>query len=162
VNAYARDLRLRPPCEGDSRLIWTWRNDPVSRDNFRNEDPISWQAHEAWFHAALADPNKIIFIGQIDNIPIGIIRFDLIDGPVFDVSINLAPERRGKGVGAQLLAAACETIEREGRAVPLQAVVRLGNIASRRVFQQCGFVEREIDGAFVSYWRDVVGRNQEF
>lgn len=154
-------MRLRPPCEGDSRLNRTWRNDPVSTDNFRNGDPISWQAHEAWLHAALADPDKIIFIGQIDNIPIGIIRFDLIDGPVFDVSINRGPERRGQGLGAQLLAAACETIERGGRAVPLHATVRLGNIASRRVFQQCGFVEREIDGAFVSYWRDVVGRNQE-
>jgi UDP-2,4-diacetamido-2,4,6-trideoxy-beta-L-altropyranose hydrolase len=158
VEHHRRDLSLRVPVESDSRLIWSWRNDPVTRSNFRNQGPISWEVHQAWFRSAQADPNIIIFVGQIDGVPIGIIRFDLtVDRSAYELSINLAPEYRSKGLGARLLAASCEKIETGGSTVPLQATVRVENVASQRIFRQCGFYEGQIDGEFVTYWRDGVG-----
>ena len=151
----AGELRLRRTDETDSKLIWNWRNDPVTRSNFRNQGAISWEAHEAWFRSAQADPNTIIFVGQIDGEPIGVIRFDLrVDRSAYEISINLAPEYRSKGLGARLLAASCEEIETGGSTIPLQAAVRVENVASQRIFRQCGFYERQIDGEFITYWRD--------
>ena len=85
----------------------------------------------------------MIFIGQINSVPIGIIRFDLVvDGPVYEVSLSLAPEHCCKGLGA-----ACK----EGN----------GPVASGRVFQRCGFLEERVNGMFVTYSREASGRAQD-
>jgi UDP-2,4-diacetamido-2,4,6-trideoxy-beta-L-altropyranose hydrolase len=153
VQSGAGELRLRCADEADSKLIWNWRNDPVSRSNFRNQNLISWEAHKEWFRSALDDPSRILFCGEIDGIPIGIVRFEPIGELEYEVSINLAPERRGMGLGHRLLAVACEKIERESGEVSFRAAIRRGNIASQRIFQQCGFSEEPTDEVFVAYKR---------
>lgn len=149
----AGELRLRLTDAADSKLIWNWRNDQVSRGNFRSQTPISWEVHEEWFRSALVDPNRVLFCGEIDGIPIGIVRFEAIGDFEYEVSINLAPEFRRMGFGHRLLAAACERIERERGEVSFRAAVRRGNIASERIFQRCGFSEVTAGEVFVAYIR---------
>jgi len=149
----AGELRLRRADEADSKLIWNWRNDPVSRSNFRDQNLISWAAHKEWFRSALDDLNRILFFGEIDGVSIGIVRFEPVGELEYEVSINLAPERRGMGLGRRLLAAACVEIERERGGVSFRAAVRRDNIASQRIFQQCGFSEAPAGEVFVAYTR---------
>jgi ribosomal protein S18 acetylase RimI-like enzyme len=78
------------------------------------------------------------------------VRFDP-PGPEGErlVSVNIAPERRGRGFGEKLLAAA---LAREG-AGRVIAEVRRDNIVSVRLFQALGFRRRAEGEDFVVFER---------
>ena len=129
-------LSLRPATMADAPAVWTWRNDAGSRAASLNEDEISYPEHEAWFAAALADPDRALLIGvEAGGEAVGMVRFDRVEGGDTRVSINLAPQWRGQGLGTALLRLAVGTREDER----LRAEVRVANEASRRLFERCGF-----------------------
>ncbi|RAK51408.1 GNAT family N-acetyltransferase [Phenylobacterium deserti] len=138
-------LVLRPAELEDARRVWLWRNDATARAASRNTGEIDWDAHAAWFPGALARTRMLI--AEIDGEAVGMARLD--DGPEgCTVSLNLAPEQRGKGLGRRVLEAVC------AHAGPLRAEIRADNPASLRIFQACGFVETGRDGDFVQLRRD--------
>jgi RimJ/RimL family protein N-acetyltransferase len=141
-------VRLRPATERDIELLWLWRNDPVTRSQSRNTDPISWKAHLRWVRSALGDPGRKILIGERDSNPVGNVGFHRVDGDM-EVSIVVAPGERGKGVGRAMLSTACADMPGD-----LYAAVRTGNEASRRLFESCGFEPVESSEAgFARYLR---------
>ena len=84
-----------------SRSIWEWRNDPITRSMSRSKDLVSWEDHSNWFQKTLANPNRIMYVGISEQLPIGIVRFDIINNleDSFEISININPLQRGKGLG---------------------------------------------------------------
>lgn len=139
-------ISLRPATAADARIVWEWRNDPASRAASRTTAAIAWEDHAAWFPEALT--TRRMLIGEQDGAPVGLVRFDPDGAGGHWVSINLAPQARGRGVGRRLLAAAVATV-----AGPLHAEIRAGNLASERIFQACGFRPAGRDGAFARYRR---------
>ena len=141
------DLDLRPAEPCDARDVWTWRNDAAARSASRQTDPVLWPTHEAWFSRALADATRTLLIG-VDRETcekVGLVRFDLLESGQRLVGVNVAPERRGRGYGALLLAKA---LERQSGA--LVAEVRPENRASVRLFEKLGFRRQsEVDGFLV-------------
>ena len=91
------ELRLvNSSSEGiESRLLWEWRNDPLTRKMSREPAEISWENHKNWFRRVDQDPKKLIFIAYGDSVPVGMIRFDWIDRESAEININLSPEKRG-------------------------------------------------------------------
>ena len=131
-----QELSLRPATMADAPAVWAWRNDPDSRAASLNEREIPYPEHEAWFAAALADPDRTLLIGvEPGGEAVGMVRFDCAAGDDTRVSINLAPQRRGQGLGTALLRLAVATRADER----LRAEVRAANEASRRLFERCGF-----------------------
>ena len=112
---------------------------------------MPWETHEAWFSRALADPTRTLLIGidpETRN-KVGLVRFDLLESGQRLVGVNVAPEHRGRGLGALLLARA---LERQSGA--LVAEVRPDNRASVRLFEKLGFRRQsEVDG-FVLFERE--------
>jgi L-amino acid N-acyltransferase YncA len=135
------ELQLRPAAASDVRIIWEWRNDALSRAASGDTAEIAWEAHTAWFPTALQ--TRRMLIGEIDGAAVGLVRFDPDGAGGHRVSINLAPQARGRGVGARMLAAAVATI-----AGPLHAEIREGNAASEQIFLACGFRKIARDGVF--------------
>ncbi len=88
-----------------SKLIWEWRNDQKTRLMSRQIDLIPWEQHCDWFENSLVNPSRYLYIIKIDSNPFGVARFDLISSAnnSFEISINLAPSYRGKGLGSLLL-----------------------------------------------------------
>ena len=79
-------------------------------------------------------------------------------GGVAEVSIYVAEEARGQGVGRQLLAALVEASEQNG-IWTLQAGIFPENVASIQLHQQAGFRivgTRERIGRLDGRWRDTV------
>jgi phosphinothricin acetyltransferase len=77
---------------------------------------------------------------------------------VAECSVYVARETRGEGVGEPLLRALIEAADREGLWT-LEAVVFVGNEASRRMVESCGFRlvgRRERIGEAGGRWRDVL------
>ena len=76
-----------------SKMIWGWRNEPITRKMSVNGEKVSWKEHSSWYEKALLDNCRKLYLGEESGIPIGIVRFDKCDNEenVFDVSINISP-----------------------------------------------------------------------
>jgi UDP-2,4-diacetamido-2,4,6-trideoxy-beta-L-altropyranose hydrolase len=135
-----RVLRYRPATIGDSALLFQWRNDPEARRASRNTAPVAPQEHERWLHAALADPTCTLLLAEEKGEAIGTVRFNRRTPPRAEISVNLAPERRGAGRGTKVVR---EATELELAAHPelkeVVAEIREGNSRSMGAFERAGF-----------------------
>lgn len=133
--------------------LFAWRNDPVTQRASKSSAPIEPETHAAWFAAALASPDLVIYIGYSGANKIGSIRFDRVGeaGDNYLVSIMIAPEQRGRGFGKALLRAGIDMMP----GAPLNAEIASDNLASRRIFEACGFARLPQDaaGGFLQYYR---------
>ena len=148
--------------QSHSRDIWKWRNNPITRSVSKKNDKVEWKDHEAWFSKSL-DNNKIfLYIGINKNsqkdIPIGIIRFNLMDfsRQHYEVSINIAPNARKKGFGHCLLKYGTKKfIEDIEKSIRIYAVVKVDNIPSIKLFTSAGYSLCDIeDNGFAKYFID--------
>lgn len=135
-------LQARAAQQSDSRLLFDWRNDEETRAASRSISPVSWDEHAQWFAAVIADPLRHLYIVETSEEPapvsIGMCRFDGKDGAPTEISINLDPAFRGRGLSAQVLRLAIDTF-RAGGGGALKATIRPGNVASVRAFEHVGF-----------------------
>ncbi len=132
-------ITLRRTTAFDCRLIWEWANDPATRAVSFTPDAIPWETHQAWFARRLDDRNCRFFIGHdADGVPVGMIRFDEQSGHVL-VSVNMAPESRGKGLGGLLVRRGTKPVANYYLHWPIVAWVMPSNPASKRVFEKAGY-----------------------
>lgn len=134
-------LECRMAVEADRADVWLWRNDPAARSLSGNSEPIPWESHCTWWQAALADPHRILLIVSHAGQSVGHVRFDLMDGdaPNQRVSIALAPYFRGRGLGAAVLANGIQARRAKEPGAIFHAEIHNDNLASRRIFERCGF-----------------------
>jgi UDP-2,4-diacetamido-2,4,6-trideoxy-beta-L-altropyranose hydrolase len=132
-------VRLRTARDSDCNLLWEWANDPVSRSMSLTSDPIPWEEHCRWFEEKLQDSKCVFFLGfNTNDTAVGYVRFDGEDGD-FVVSITVAPNARGKGIGTEILALALERLFRTTETGIVHAYVKPENDASIKIFQKAGF-----------------------
>lgn len=98
----ANNIEIRMANESDSPKLFEWRNHQAIRAVSKNSAPIAWADHQAWFAKVQADKNRVLLIGEIDNEPVGVVRFDKESG-IAEVSIYLVPGGGFKGQGRNLL-----------------------------------------------------------
>ncbi len=138
-------MQVRPAATADAALLLSWANDPDTRAASFHPGPIVPDEHAKWLSQTLTMPSRRLFVGLLEGQPIGQVRLDATRDGEAEIGISVAPDRRGQGLGAGLLAAAVEA----GRADPELAIerfvarVRVGNEASMRLFEGAGFVLRE-------------------
>jgi len=134
-------LGIRRACQADAETLFLWRNDPATRAMCINSDPIAWPGHLDWLGKALANPDRILLIGELDGEPIGTVRLDQENG-VSKASWTIAPQARGKGLGAALLTAALA----HATTPMVIATIRRDNVASKRIAEKAGFAFVRADG----------------
>ena len=132
-------IRLRCAGHEDSRLVFDWRNDAVTRAASHEVLPIPWPVHELWWKASLGRADRFLIIGEDAwGRPVGLVRFDARDGRWL-VGVQVAPERRGQGWGRVLLAGGLERMAVKRDAHRFIAEIKDNNEASKRLFAGCGF-----------------------
>ena len=124
---------IRPATAADALDVLSWRNDPLARAMSRRSDVVAEADHEAWFGQAIGEAHRTLRIGEVDGQKIGMVRIDR--GEETEVSININPLHRGRGLSFPLLSGALD-----GVAGPLVAEIKDDNMASRRLFERAGFV----------------------
>ena len=137
-----------------SEMIWEWRNDPITRKMFVNGEKVSWEEHSSWYEKALLNNCRKLYLGKEGGIPIGIVRFNKCDNEeyVFDVSINISPESRGKGFGKQLLNNGIRRLHKEVKNCKfIRAEVKTENEYSNKLFKSCGFIFIEDESGMNTY-----------
>jgi spore coat polysaccharide biosynthesis predicted glycosyltransferase SpsG/RimJ/RimL family protein N-acetyltransferase len=134
-----RRLRFRPATAGDADLLLAWRNEPHVREMSRTAEEISRDAHRSWLGRVLADPDRTLLVVEHDDRPVATLRFDR-DGAAAEISVTVAPEARGAGLGTQTIAegtafelAARPALER------VEAEVQVRNLHSLRAFERAGY-----------------------
>ena len=132
-------IRIRNVKISDSIDILNWRNDPLTRSMSINSDIISLNNHNEWFERVINNSYNVSYIGILEKSKIGVCHFHLnSDEKIFEVSINLNPSMRGKGLGFQFLTKSIAQFSKLHRGRIL-ARVKNFNISSLKLFNACGF-----------------------
>ncbi|MFC1595727.1 GNAT family N-acetyltransferase [Candidatus Margulisiibacteriota bacterium] len=129
-----RGVGLRKALPEDSADILEWRNDPLTIENSFNAQPVSSEDHQQWFSSALNNADKLLLIGVSGSEKTGVVRFDKLEDGVYEISINVAPGSRGKGLGVIMLKQAGAWVK--GRVV---ARIKKGNVPSIKTFEKAGY-----------------------
>ncbi|MBT5956057.1 MAG: UDP-2,4-diacetamido-2,4,6-trideoxy-beta-L-altropyranose hydrolase [Candidatus Marinimicrobia bacterium] len=129
-----RAIEIKRAGKDDSKNIFEWRNNPKIRDVSRNSVLISWEEHQRWFDAVLADTNRVFVIGTSGNEMVGVVRFE-IENDVAEVSIYLVPEGGFSGHGRNLLLSAEQWLKSNRSEIKMINASVLGkNEASKNLF----------------------------
>ena len=131
-----RIVALRPARFADSAAMLAWQSAPGARAYARNPGVPKPGEHERWLKAKLADPDCIFNIVVCNDEPVGVLRFDRLPArDVSEVSVLIAGERQGLGIGGAALALGKRLLPRE-RVI---AAIHLRNRASIRMFEAAGY-----------------------
>jgi spore coat polysaccharide biosynthesis predicted glycosyltransferase SpsG/GNAT superfamily N-acetyltransferase len=132
-------VTYRPATTDDAGRLLAWRNDPDTRAVSREQHEVKPEEHAAWLARTLTDARRTLLIAEADDGPCATVRFDR-SGAEAEISITVAPEQRGRGLGSQVIKEATELYlhahPEVGRAV---AEVRNDNAPSTVAFARAGF-----------------------
>lgn len=131
---------MRPAARDDCELLWRWANDPLARAASFDSRQIEWDEHVAWFQARLNDDSSRIYVVEESAQAVGVLRFELEERGNAVVSINIAPDARGRGLGPVALRQGCALVSERDAVTSVTAYIKADNVASRRAFDQAGFV----------------------
>jgi UDP-2,4-diacetamido-2,4,6-trideoxy-beta-L-altropyranose hydrolase len=132
-------VRIRSVSRDDCALLFSWANDPLTRQMSFHSHPIQWAEHQQWFEQVTHEPHSVFVIAEwLQNgrwLPVGQARITQ-DGIV---SISVAAEYRSQRLARPALQAAVACYRARSPEKVLTAHIKPENRASQRVFQQAGF-----------------------
>ncbi len=126
-------------------FLWRIRNDPLSRKYSINTSYIPYQNHKKWFIERLNSNKSIIYVCKIEDVKIGIVRFENIEINIFEVSVILSPDYRKHRISQKLLFGAINEFYKKNKEVKLLAKIHKDNISSLKIFKKLGFTITEND-----------------
>ena len=130
-------MRIRKARLSDCKLYWKWANDPIVRANAFEARPIPWQTHIVWFKEKLEDHNSTLLLMEIENEPIGQVRFEhTTDGYFIDFSISST--HRNRGLGLVLLSSGINHLK-NSQQITFWGEVKKSNRASKAIFEKLEF-----------------------
>lgn len=124
----------------DCKLYFDWTNDPLTRQQSFNSEPIIFEQHEVWFNRRLSDENSVLYVIEFNKNPMGQIRFQ-IDNNTATISYSLDKNYRGKGLGFWILKKGVDAFRNAFSHLEIIGFVKFENIASVKVFRKLGFQE---------------------
>jgi len=133
------EINIRKATPEDVNNIFEWRNHPRIRASSINQDIILWCDHLKWFEKMLAERDSQLLIGELNNRPIGVVRFDIQEG-LAEVSIYLVPDDHSNGCGRGLMLSAETWLKSNHQKIKkIKAGVLVDNQKSISLFQDCGY-----------------------
>ena len=138
------NLRLRLAETSDLDMYYEWANDPLVRSNSFSTDPIPYENHVKWFNNVMQRDDVVLFVLMDNDKAIGQIRITIFDS-VAEISYSIASEFRGKGFGSKIVSLLIDKIKVEFPDIKLiRARVKPDNSASLKVFENKGFINKEV------------------
>jgi len=135
----APSVRLREVQTRDAEQLRAWRNDPETRRWSRNSHEITPEEHAAWFERTFAEDSTSLWIAESEEGPLGQVRVGPASQGAAEIHVTLAPQARGRGVGAAVLAQASGRALAQRGVRLLVAHVKPEHEASLRAFARAGF-----------------------
>lgn len=139
ADAVGPDIRIRKAVLSDSEMILAWRNDEETRRMSFNQDIVSVEDHNKWFPSSLDMPDRLIYVAEYRGQPMGMVRFCKLDEKKWEISVNLSPLYRGRGLGSKIIRSGCDVFLSKRKGLMLIAKTKAFNIASEKAFKKAGF-----------------------
>jgi UDP-2,4-diacetamido-2,4,6-trideoxy-beta-L-altropyranose hydrolase len=134
-------MNFRKATADDVQLVYSWAIDPEVRRFSYSKSEIPWQDHVQWFEKKISDPLCKYFIIEIDNNPVGQIRFDLSEEEqdAYIISYLIDNNWRGKGLGNSVLTKGLQKLIGTCAVKKVIGYVQDFNTASIKTFNHAGF-----------------------
>ena len=149
------DIEVRKADADDSRDIFEWRNDNLTRNMSRESSRVHWEQHAQWFAGTLENPERLMLIcvDKSTNTKIGVVRFDFLNnGTQAEISINISPDARGKGYAKGCLRNGISYVaNNNSNCKTIVAEIKKLNEGSKKSFEGIGFSLASEDEAFWQY-----------
>ena len=131
-------LKTRNATLSDSKKIYLWNTDPVTRSNSFSTNSFSFEEHNNWYRSKLDDLNAIFMIFTDDsNNDVGLVRINKTEEHWL-IGITIDKNHRGKGYSSQMINSASKAhYAKYGQ--PLIAQIKQDNPASIKAFLKAGF-----------------------
>lgn len=135
-------LNIRRAQLSDAALLFRWANDAQVRTNAINRERIRWVDHDLWYRRKMESPLSFIYILELDNVPVGQIRFDLCASGRLLIDYSIDYRFRGQGLGRQIINHGIGTVRNMfPSSMVFRAEVLRDNTASFKVLKSEGFNE---------------------
>jgi RimJ/RimL family protein N-acetyltransferase len=148
-------ITVRPAEIDDAPQLFDWRNEPSVREVSREKEELSWNTHVAWVARAIQNSDVCLLIVQSDGIAAGTVRFHVLEGADWEVSITVGPAMRGRGKASEMLSAAERYFLAGHPGAVLHASMLKSNVPSYKLFRSAGY-EGELDGSGPEGWYRLV------
>jgi spore coat polysaccharide biosynthesis predicted glycosyltransferase SpsG/RimJ/RimL family protein N-acetyltransferase len=140
-------LQMRPVTEADAETLLVWRNDPATRSASRTTGELGIDQHRAWLSRALDDPDRHLLVASDDAGDVGTVRWDRLRQGEWEVSVTVAPERRGQALAGRLLRSGESWLADNDPAThTMLATVHEGNVPSLRMLDSSGYLPEGAPG----------------
>ena len=130
----------------DLTLYFKWVNEPSVRKNSIDTGQISLVLHEKWFLNMLNSYNSILLVLELNEVPIGQLRFDIEDEIVL-IDYSIDQEFRLRGFGNLLIQRGIDYFmkisKNDEKDFVFRGIVKRINTASIKVFIKNGFLENK-------------------
>ncbi len=123
----------------DCDLVFKWANDEVVRNNSFNSNIIKYEDHIKWFNEKLKSDDSVMYIFEVNDINVGIMRLDRLDDKSLLINYGIAKEHRGKGYATYLL----QMIKAKYNKNLLIGKVKPTNMASIKAFIKAGYIMKD-------------------
>jgi UDP-2,4-diacetamido-2,4,6-trideoxy-beta-L-altropyranose hydrolase len=138
-------IQLSPVTHNDARLLFDWANDPQTRAMSFSSQPISWEQHCRWLDERMIALQSCVFwlARNAHDKALAQVRYDLHEANFLEavVSISVAAEHRGRGVGRRLLGLSARRLFCERGVRRIHAFTRPENEPSCRSLAAAGYKE---------------------
>ncbi len=133
----ADKIIFRKVNSSDLKLLFVWANEQEVRKQSFQTGKIDFETHKYWFQNKLNDKNSVMYIAEIDQTPISLIRFD-IENKRAVIGILIDKNWRGKSLSTPILTKATKIFQQK-HPIPVYAYIKQSNLASIKAFKQAGF-----------------------
>lgn len=140
-------IEICRPIREHARIIMDWRNHPTTLNMSFHHQPKNWESFwceycSDYFNFTQLPPIFLLTEGR----RVAFIRFSPTQNPLnitgksVDISLNVAPEERGKGLGKFAIELGVEFIQRLAQPDYIVADIKIENNRSRAAFTAAGFM----------------------
>lgn len=132
---------LRTANVDDAIQAFHWRNALSVRKLSNNKEEIDAHGHLIWWQNAIKNPNRILLIFELGEVPVGVLRYDLTGNEAL-VSVYLDPQKVNLGLGHELLLMGEEWLgDNDSGIARLIAEIHDDNESSTKAFSKAGFIK---------------------
>ena len=152
------DIRLRPAREDEVALLREWRL------RAETDDPFDFFGHRDWDGPRITATSGVLVV-EVDGVVVGDVGWRPSEhgmppySTAFAIGISLAPEHRGRGIGARAQRLLAEYLFGYTTANRVEATTDVTNVAEQRALDKAGFTrEGVLRGAQwrAGAWHDLV------
>lgn len=135
-------LEIVRPIEEHAKIIMNWRNDPETLDASYDDQPKQWPLfYSEFLQKYFTLPNLPPLFVLREGKRVAFIRFRSEPTPFLrkcEISLNVDPQLRGKGIGYQSLLLAKEWVFNQGYDA-IYAEIKQNNVTSQKLFEKAGY-----------------------